>query len=250
MEQYGYTEEYYDQKKSGPVMRVLKWIVALVIIGVMAILIYRMWSERDYPDHLLELYFNETLTEHYEAVGKEMQVYTQDLRVDYDTETYKGNFFVKALFLIPEADQIQFCVRYSEGSLDNLREDYGDAVEGEDPFIYKLSDNRGNEYPLTQQVEDSARRYYYRKLIFEGVPFPLPHTMGIEDGTQETATLIDKTGGPYYLCLDVYLPGVEKRVARVPVYETHVRVPDQENKNVLREYSVEKYHVAKDEWPE
>ncbi len=250
MEQYGYTEDYYDQKKSGPVMRVLKWIVVLIIVAVMAILVYRMWSEKSYPDDMLELYFNDTLTEHYEAVGKDMKVYTQELRVDYDTETYKGNFFVRSILLIPDADQIQLSIRYSEGSLNNLQETYGDAVDGNDPFIYKLTDNKGNSYPLTLQVEDSARRYYYRKLIFDGVPYLLPHELGIEDGALETQELLDETGGPYYLCLDVYLPGVEERVARVPVFETHVRVPNQKDQNVLREYAVEPYRVSKDEWPE
>ncbi len=245
MEQYGYTEEYYDKKpKSGPIVRMLKILVLIIIISVFAVIFFRIWSQETYPDEMEELAFNEALTALYEEQGKNMSIFTQTIRIPYD-DSKEGNFFSHALFLIPDANQVQITVRYSQSTMQELKELYGEsAVSGEMPFRFVLCDNRGNTYPLTNVQSKKRLMYFYNKLIFDGVDFPLPKELGLAEGTPAK----DATG--YYMTVNIYLQNGDEPIARLPIYETHLQTNNDDGIPCLYTYHIEEYRPDKGEWPQ
>lgn len=247
MEQYGYHEEYYSvKKKSSKPVRIIKIVLFSLIALVIALLILRILVQDYYPAEMEELFFNPTLEAHYRAAGEDFAVYTQDIRIPYD-DNKVGNFFSAALFLIPDARQLQITVRYSGGTLANLKETYGEeALAGDEPFIFTLADNRGNVYPLSASLSDEKLMYEYRKLVFDGVELPLPDEIGIADGTPLTAP---SAASAFYMYVNVYLQGEEQPIARLPIYETHLQSKDQQGVLCLYTYRAEVYTPDEGELP-
>ena len=244
MEQYGHMEEVYgpSDKKSSPLVRILKIFIALVLLLLIGFIIFRIWIMESHPAAMEELSFNETLRAHYSEVGRDMKVYTQDIRIPYD-DSDEGYFFAHSLFLIPDADQVQITVRFNRSTVKKMQELYGDAVADENSFSYRLSDSQGNVYLPSDTEKDSRFLYRYRKLTFDGVAFPLPSEVVLtekEDGTKE---------GGFYMTVDIMLEGISEPIGRIPIYETHMVAKDKQKRNQLYLYDVDSYSVTGEEWP-
>ena len=246
MEQYEHIDEIYngDKKKRGPLGWTM-WILLIVAIAsVCAMVLFRILSQKYYPDAMEEVSFNQVLTEHYREKDGNIKVYTQKIRAPYD-DPDEGNFFSSNLFLMPEAHQLQVTLRYNDGRFAALQEEYGtSALPNADAFIFRLQSSDGTSYPLADLARDEALMYTYLKLTFDGVEIPLPEeceiTMG-EDGHES---------GSLYMTVDVYLADVEEPIARLPIYETHVENKDKSGDYRLYEYAVKSYSLSKGERPE
>ena len=245
MEQYGHIEDVYsgEKKKRGPIGWILRIFLLIIIVGVCGLILFRIWTQETYPSAMEEVYFNQTLRAHYDATGGDMDIYTQKIRIPYD-DSDDGNFFSHALFLIPKAEQLQITVRYNSSSVRNLREEYGqDLLPDDSAFIYKLVASDGQIYSLSEEKQAERFMYRYRKLIFDGVKFPLPH---------ECEIVTDAAGnqsGSFYFTLNIYIEGIEEPIARLPIYETHMLAEDGSDKAHLYVYNVKKYELSKGERP-
>ena len=174
-ERYGDYNEIEEDSPSGrgPVMIILKILTAVVCIGVVGILAFRLIIFNSYPKDMKSLYFNDELTAYYNEHDGEIKVKTQELRYVYD-DPELGNFFCDYLYVIEDAGQLQITVRYNVSTVTRISEELGLSLDDSDPeiFTYRLVDNYGNvQGELTDKLTDSSAMYRYAKLVFDGVEF-------------------------------------------------------------------------------
>ena len=195
MERYGdYNEVDEPPKGKNAFVFVVKILIALVCISVAGILGFRIILFNYYPDSVSKLYFNSTLTEHYNSEGGDISVKQQDLRFPYDSPD-EGNFFAEHLYVIEEAGQLQIALRYNDSIFDTIEKNYGVRLEGENPeelFSFRLArDPRINETDSPESVDedtigevvaepigtlsyigtDNLMMYTYIKLVFDDIDF-------------------------------------------------------------------------------
>ncbi len=105
--------------------------------------------------------------------------------------TDDGSFSASNIYYVPSVSQFQFTVRYNNSTLKKLVNQYQltEKPTGE-TFVYRLTDNRGNEYTEYEFITDSKNVYNYRRVVFEGISMP--------DGTSEEAALESLTLNIYY----------------------------------------------------
>ena len=209
-ERYGDYNDIEDDEpgKRSPVMLILKIITAVVCIGVVGIIAYRMITFNRYPDSMENVYFNETLTEYYNANGGDISVKTQVLRAPY-SDNKVGNFFCDYLYVIDEIDQLQITVRYNKATVTRIADELGISLDDKDPdiFTYRLCASYGDEeaviYDTVSYSEfTESAMYRYNKLVFDGVEMSL-------DG-----------GVPYWIRLEVIVEGKDEPYM-IPIFENH-----------------------------
>lgn len=210
-ERYGdYNDIEEDAPRSnGPVLLILKILVAVVCVGVVGLIAFRLVLFNNYPDAAKELYFNSELTAIAERDGA-VKVKTQSLRAPYDDPDV-ASFFCDYLYVIEDADQLQITVRYNTATVRNMGAEYGAAFSPDDQslFTYRLVDNYGRVYSDYEIASfDAQMMYRYVKLVFDSV---------------DTAP---ETDAPEWIRIEIYL---EDRVDEegnpkpymVPVYENN-----------------------------
>ncbi len=188
LERYGDYTEYEDDipKKRSGIMLFFKIAIAAVCILVVGLLTFRIIMFNYYPEEMKTVYFNDTLTEHYNSCGGDISVKTQSLRAPYDNEK-STTFIADKLFVIEEAGQLQITLRYNKSLADDICEIYGIDEVGEDTFSFALFKNNPDydakaptdEYnslflPTAQLADvrkDSSVTYNYFKIIFDDVDF-------------------------------------------------------------------------------
>ncbi len=213
MERYG---DYNDIEEDAPksqniVLLILKIITAVIIIGVVGIIAFRLILFNNYPDSQKKLYFDDVLTEYYNETDGDLGAKTQSLRFPYDDPDL-GNFFCDHLIVIEGAKQIQISVRYNQSTVKRLNENNkGLNLSDSDPdvFTYRLTDNYGRVYSEVVLGDyDTQVMYRYQKLVFNGVELTP-----------------DKDGKfPEYLRLEIFVPMLDsnKPYAMIPIYENNV----------------------------
>ena len=219
-ERYGDYNEIDDDlpKSKNPVFILIKVLTALVCVGVVGLLAFRMILFNYYPDVAEGVYFNSALTEHYNAKEGNVEIKTQKLLAPYD-DNEAGNFFCDKLYLIDEIDQLQITVRYNKSTVDNISEALGVKLDNasRDLFEFRLVASFGEgdmrTYSnLTAHEFDSFLMYRYHKLVFDGVEF-------------DTETL----GAPYWIRLEVILKDAPERESyKIPIYQNEEKYSDFE----------------------
>ncbi len=229
MERYGDYNEIDEppRGKRNPVLLLIKILIALVCLSVVGILAFRMILFNYYPDSMTRLYFNDTLTDHYNELDGNIVAETQDMRFPYD-DPDDGNFFCDNLIVIRAAGQLQVSLRYNEAVYDRIAEEYGVTLnpEDEDNFIIRLCrDPRSNETKeedaehdgmtavvaepvgtLTVNNRESFLMYTYHKLVFDGIDFGSDREPKIE-----------------WLRLEIFIKGVEmEEPCMVLIYENNI----------------------------
>lgn len=199
MERYGDYNEIDEppRGKRNPVIILIKIFIALVCITVVGILGFRMVLFNYYPDSMKKLYFNDTLTNHYNEMDGAIVAETQDMRFPYD-DPDSGNFFCDNLIVIKDAGQLQVSLRYNQSVFKKLAEEYAKEhqkegltlelnPEDEDVFTFRLCrDPRSNDAEdgedtgeviaepvgtLTVNNREEFMMYTYHKLVFDGIDF-------------------------------------------------------------------------------
>lgn len=221
MERYGDYNEYEEDlpKSKNPILLVIKILIIVVCVAVAGVLIFRVAFFNFYPKSIKSLYFDEKLTEYYEASGGNISVKTQKIRAKYD-DNKVAKFFCDNLYVIDEISQIQLSIRYTNTSIDHIEKEFSlSGLDPKDPelFTYKLacwSDEAQSIVYLDASVVpvqyETKLMYHYYKLVCNNVPM---------DGLNQ----------PSWLRLEVFVKGREEKIAQICVYENHNEYSTFEN---------------------
>ena len=212
-ERYGDYDNIDDDlpKSKNPVVITLKIMIAVVCIGVIGLIAFRMIAFNSYPKSVSNVYFNEKLTAYYNENDGDIDVKTQKLRAPYDDED-EGNFFCKHLYVIDEIDQLQITVRYNTATVEKIAAELGIELDenSEELFSYRLYASYGEDMgmvvgELTAEEYDKKLTYRYKKLVFDNVDFSL-----------------DEIGSPYWIRLEITVNGSDgDKVYMVPIFENN-----------------------------
>ena len=180
IERYGDYNEVDEAPggKKGPVMTILKILVAAVCIFVVGILAFRVILFNYYPKSVKEIYYGEDLTAHRELVGDDFYAKTQVLRAPYDDPDI-ASFFCDNLIVIEAAGELQLSVRYNDSIFDTIKEKYPKSEldpEDENLFTFELErvPMEKDEDPyvigkLDHAHKEEALMYTYYKLVFDEI---------------------------------------------------------------------------------
>ena len=219
LERYADYNDYDDDapKKSTPIGLILKIVIAVVCIGVIGVLGFRIFLFNSYPDSMENIYFNDALTEYYNETDGDIGATTQTLSAPYD-DNKKGRFFCDNLILIKGIGQLQVSVRYNDSLAKTLYEEFQTEIDIKDESVFSfrlvrnpIGDNEGEEGvvigTLSNSFTDSNLMYNYYKLVFDGIDFA--------DGTEEQIN---------WIRLEVFVNGVEmKEPYMILIYENNDR---------------------------
>ena len=210
-ERYGDYNDIEDDapRSNGPVLLILKILVAVVCVGVVGLIALRLVLFNNYPDSAKDLFFDSELISIAERDGG-VKAKTQSLRAPYDDPDV-ASFFCDYLYVIEDADQLQITVRYNTATIRNMAAELGKELSADDPelFTYRLVDNYGRIYEDYQIAAfDEQMMYRYVKLVFNSV---------------DTDTVTDT---PEWIRIEIYLEGeVDKdgnpKPYMIPVYENN-----------------------------
>ena len=212
MERYGDYNEIDEPpvKSKNIFLIVLKVLTALCCLGVVGILGFRMILFNNYPATIENIYFNDNLTEYYNATAGDIGAKTQNLRAKYD-DPDKGRFFCDNLIVIAGAEQLQISLRYNASNLSDIREELklAEPLDDANPDIlsFRLVDNNGQIYNEVSVVAFKSKMMYrYYKIVADGIDF---------DGNGETY--------PEWIRLEIFVEGQtsEEPFAMVAIYENH-----------------------------
>ena len=179
IERYGDYNEIDEApgEKSGTVVKLLKLLVLLLCFSVVGILAFRVILFNYYPKSIKNIYFNDTLTAHYESVGDDFRAKTQSLRAPYDDPDF-ASFFCDNLIVIEDAGQLQLSVRYNSSIFDSIKEKYGVELDADSDSLFTFAlesvPREEGASPYTVGELDYSHRedvlmYTYYKLVFDGV---------------------------------------------------------------------------------
>ena len=207
IERYGDYNEI-DEAPGGnknPVATFLKILIVSLCVIVIGVIAFRVILFNYYPKAMKTVYFNEELTEYYNANDGEIGAITQSLRAPYDDPDF-ASFFADNLIVIKGAGQLQLSVRYNSSIFDTIEEKYGVELDknAEGLFSFELErvpfDESESAYKIGELdycESDSFLMYTYYKLSFDGVDF-------LPDGESEWIRLKITLNGvenaqPYYI---------------------------------------------------
>ena len=168
---------------------VFKTLSSLIIIAVVGVLLWRMFSS-GIPNSMKSIIPNEALCEAYAEHGQ-INVFTQKQDKITRGDNNSGYFYVSEAKFYEQAEQVQVVFRYNKSTLEHLREDYGlESVPSRDEDVYDVtltiaydltpndtSDNAGNNPESVKFVRVHASRsqkdqknlYNFEKFVFDGV---------------------------------------------------------------------------------
>ena len=209
MERYGDYNEV-DEAPGGnknPIVTLLKALIIFLSFAVVGILIFRVVLFNYYPKNIENIYYNDTLTDYYNATGGEIGAVTQTLRAPYDDPDV-ASFICDNLIVIEGAEQIQLSLRYNSSVFDTIKTKYGVELDPNDEnlFSFKLQrvpfDEASKPYDLgtlDTVITEKALMYTYYKLVFDSVEL-------LDDGEPDWIRLEVTLNGvpdaePYYILI-------------------------------------------------
>ena len=188
MERYGDYNEVDDEPvESGKVKKVISLIIKILIgvavAAVVGFFVFRIAIFNYYPKSLSALYYTDALTDYYNKNGG-ITVKTQSNDTRYDDAT-EGNFWFDKVLIVPDADHLQFTLRYNTSLYEKIEEEYGIKIPADaDPteiFEFELVRPIGNEASRDEEIPvvkagtltgtktESNLMYRYVKLAFDNV---------------------------------------------------------------------------------
>ncbi|MCQ2436312.1 MAG: hypothetical protein MJ101_05345 [Clostridia bacterium] len=179
---------------------VLKWAGLTLVVGIYAILGYRMFTGLGVPKSYTKMVWTDEAKQAYDESGGTLTVYSQTPRNQYayaqTAESQSdGHYSIYEMKYIPALKQVQFTLRYNNGTVKDLKTDivseylsdgeiyasYVDALKSHPeaqsavdavddmPFYFVLRDNNGMIYTTYQYTESHKGLYNYVRLVFDGV---------------------------------------------------------------------------------
>lgn len=168
--------------------RLIKFLFSLLIIFICVFMVWRVFGSGD-PKSMKTLSVNDALYDAYTEAGGDLQVFKQGHLSVTTAKDSKGYFSITKTAIIPEANQIQIVLRYNNGTIRHLEEDFGlsetpdrsddlfdvslffsvdltpDNVE--DNAIVSDAGTRTFRCASTQVESDEKGLYNYRKFVFD-----------------------------------------------------------------------------------
>ena len=151
-ERYGDYDEVDDEpgEKRGIVGLIIKILIGIVCLSVVGVVGFRIFIFNSYPDSVSGVIYSDALRDYYDDCGGNMNAYTQPPDIMYD-DPAEGNFFFDKLVYIPDANHIQFSIRYNTSLMTSIKEKYGVVLNPDaDPmelFDFKLVKTRSDYIP-------------------------------------------------------------------------------------------------------
>ena len=166
----------------------IKFLFFTLVFFVIGLLLWRIFSSGD-PKSMKALTINEKMVAAYEQEGEDLYMFRQTLnKTTYGKDNY-GYFTITDCVFIPDANQVQLVLRYNNGTIRSLAEDYDLAqVPDRTEDLYDLTlvlatdltpdvieDNAGNDEDsvaftrLHASEMTSAKKnlYNYRRFVFD-----------------------------------------------------------------------------------
>lgn len=172
----GYTYEDKDTFKDSHrprigkyVKKVLKYIVILLIAFVYFMIFMRS-STAKVPKKFREFTWTDVTREVYSTNG----ALTVMKQKSEDAIDKNGLYQISDIYICPDADQVQFTVRYnSRNTINQLMENYSmtDRPTGE-IFVFRLRDGDGNIYTEYRYSAAKKPLNEFRKVVFDNVKVP------------------------------------------------------------------------------
>ena len=229
MERYGDYNEVDEAPGQSPVLKIIKILAAVICFSVIGFIGFRIFTFNYYPDSTKNLSFTNALTEHYNARGGDITVYTQKLAAAYD-DNKEGNFFCDHLRFVPEAGTLQVTLRYNTSLYEDIEKKYGVKLsdDSRDSFHFRLTRSGGDKETgrLVIAEWDEFLMYRYVKLVFEDVELDEVLAATSED----------------WIRLDVQIDGVQDKDEKTGVKTDHIF-------RILVLDNVEKYTAIKEYEP-
>ncbi len=170
--------------------RVIKSMVAGLVIAVNVLIIWRVFFSVKLPDAIDALTPNEALRAAYAERGEALELWYQDQATVTRAEKNSGYFSVPEFVFIPEAKQVQVVFRYNNGTIKSLARDYGlESVPAREAHLFDVTlvrtrdltpeDKTDNDDPATlaserffaaaEPIREQTSLYTYYRYVFEGV---------------------------------------------------------------------------------
>lgn len=102
----------------------LRFLFALLILAVCALLCWRVFISGNPPAKMKQLSPNEALAQAYKTHGEELTLFTQEQATVTRGEGNYGYFGVPRFVFIPQAEQLQVTFRYNNSTLESVKNDY------------------------------------------------------------------------------------------------------------------------------
>ncbi len=223
-ERYGDYNDIEDEApKKSPILITMRILTGLVCILVVGVLFIRLALFSNYPKEVKNIYYNDSLTEYYNASAGQIDAKTQPLQYAY-SDSKNGYFFCKHLVVVEGIQQIQITVRYNTSNIKYINEDFGVSLDpkAENLFNYRLCTNKDfaedafdengvlkadaepqNFYLANAGIKAKQAQYRYEKLVFDGVDFSTANGDDVK-----------------WMRLDIMFPD-GKRCASVVIYENN-----------------------------
>lgn len=190
--EFDYNSPYEQGKFAKGIKFILKSGMTFIVVAVLAILFFRMFSMRD-PKIIKEyIWDNSAITEYNKLANKEdFKIYKYSLgsyryydesqskevmgnvpefNQDRANSKYHGTFRASNIFYTENTKKLQIALRYNNVAEKNLIEDYSLArlPDGES-FVFTLTDKSGNVYKEYSFTKAEKSVYNYRMLVFEDI---------------------------------------------------------------------------------
>ena len=169
--------------------KIILAIVSLFVAAVISLLVWRVFFSDKIPERMLMLTPTDAVREAYEKSGDDLYMFKQKTITITRAEGSSGYFSVSDYVIIPDANEVQFLLRYNTSTLKRTAEDYGlDQVPSRDDEVYEvsllisiditpedMSDNSGNDASSVKLVRckgtvvgsEKKNMYNYRRIIFD-----------------------------------------------------------------------------------
>ena len=146
--------------------KVIKILINVLIVAVIAAIVGRIILNDVYPKKMTEYLWSEEAKEAYSKDESSFRVYTQEPHVFITSD---GKFAIDSFYYTPELSEVQITVRYNNSTVEKLKSERPGEDISDAPFIFKLSDDKGNVYNPKVQSDMKMSVYNYSKLVFSDV---------------------------------------------------------------------------------
>ena len=168
--------------------KIIKYACYAIILLIVSLLIWRMCSFSSTPAEMESLSWNKATAAAYGEYGESMQVLTLNMSEKYRISP-DGKFSVRAVYYIPEADQLQLTVCYNDSTLKELDGEYGSSWS----LDFIITDDKEREY--SGEFAGSAEQgvYNYARFIYDNIELDeiseLALVVRLSDSTEQYSAL-------------------------------------------------------------
>lgn len=149
--------------------RIIKYICLAFILFITCLLVWRMCAYSNLPAEMETLSWNSTTAAAYEEHGEDMKVLELNMPDKYRIAP-DGKFSVRAVYYLPEANQLQLTLCYNDSTLDALEEETGKTYDFTDfPFATLLLGDDDKGYWGARVAYAEKGVYNYERWIFDMV---------------------------------------------------------------------------------